>query len=553
MKKEFITLLIIFIFITLTGSTQVVYEHVSNKNIYDFLDELANDKIIEINSIIKPYSRKYIADKLLEAKQNGSQLNKRQKEDVDFYLKSFQLELPQPLSFPEKTDVFRKNRNLFTAINPLGIYYKDDVFTFSFKPILGYEYSVNNTGIVTHSWGGAEIYGYIGKHLSFYTSLRDNNVSQMMIKPEYFVRTQGVPFKNFGEEGIDYSEARGGIFYSWKWGSIGLVKDHVQWGNNYHGSNIFSGRTPSFAMIKLNLKPVKWFEFNYFHGWLVSEVVDSARSYWTNNVYRIVYFPKYIAANMFTFTPVKRLNISIGNSVVYSNLGGVHAAYLIPFLFYKSVDHTLNSTNKDGETGQNSQMFFDISSRNIKHLHLFFTWFIDDFSVTHFTKPDELNLFGYKFGFRLSDYPFENISLTAEYTLTNPLVYQHKIETTTFESNKYNLGHYLRDNSQELYLAIQYKPIRGLHILTSYTFAQHGADYKYENVPPGHLHKLPLLKNITWESHSILISANYEIVNNAYVYIKYQNADITGKLKKYTPEFYRGNTNTFSMGVNLGF
>jgi len=463
------------------------------------------------------------------------------------------LDLPQPLSFTEKTDFFRKNKNLATAINPLGLYYKDDVFTFSFKPILGYEYSVNNTGTVTHSWGGAEIYGYIGKHLSFYTSLRDNNVSQILVKPDYFVQTQGVPFKNFGEEGVDYSEARGGIFYSWKWGSIGLVKDHVQWGNNYHGSNIFSGRTPSFAMIKLNLKPAKWLEFNYFHGWLVSEVVDSARSYWTNNVYRPVYFPKYIAANMFTFTPVKRLNISIGNSVVYSDPGGVHAAYLIPFLFYKSVDHTLNSTNKDGETGQNSQMFFDISSRNIKHLHLYFTWFADDFSVSHFTKPDELNLFAYKFGFRLSDYPFLNLSFTAEYTLTNPLVYQHKIETTTFESNKYNLGHYLRDNSQELYLAIQYKPIRGLHILASYTFAQHGADYEYETVPPGHLHKLPLLKNITWEGHSILISANYEIVNNAYVYIKYQNADITGKVKKYTPEFYWGNTNTFSIGANVGF
>ena len=91
MKKEFIIPLIIFIFITLTGNTQVVYEHVSNQNIYDFLDELANDKIIEINSIVKPYSRKYIAEKLMEAKQKESQLNKRQKEEVDFYLKSFQL------------------------------------------------------------------------------------------------------------------------------------------------------------------------------------------------------------------------------------------------------------------------------------------------------------------------------------------------------------------------------------------------------------------------------------------------------------------------------
>jgi len=83
---------------------------------------------------------------------------------------------------------------------------------------------------------------------------------------------------------------------------------------------------------------------------------------------REVMHHKYIAANIFTIEPFKRLYISLGNSVVYSDVG-VHAAYLIPVMFYKSIDHTLNGTSN--YSGQNAQMYFDISSRQIKYLHVY--------------------------------------------------------------------------------------------------------------------------------------------------------------------------------------
>ncbi len=31
---------------------------------------------------------------------------------------------------------------------------------------------------------------------------------------------------------------------------LGIVKDHLVWGDNYNGSNILSGRTPSLPMMK---------------------------------------------------------------------------------------------------------------------------------------------------------------------------------------------------------------------------------------------------------------------------------------------------------------
>lgn len=566
MKKTILITLILLA--ALTGKTQVVYEHISHEGIYDFLDEMANLKVIELNDVVKPYSREMIFERLQEvekynreygvrSKEGSEGLNKRQRGELAFYLQAYALEKDGPVEWKAKTDLLKQSDQFATALNPPGLFYKDSVFTAALQVIYGASYATNQNGDLVHTYGGASFFGYIGKNIGFYTSVRDNNMSRIMISPDYFVQTPGVPFKNYGEEGIDFSEARGGINFSWNWGSVGLVKDHVQWGMGYHGANIQSGHSPSFAMIKLKLKPVRWFEFNYYHGWLVSQVIDSNASYWTNGTYRAVFYPKYMAANMFTFYPFKNFNFSFGNSTVYSDLGGPHAAYLVPFLFYKSVDHTLNATYAGGESGQNSQLYFNFSSRNIKHLHLYFTLFMDDLSIRHFREQDEFNLFSYKAGGRLSDFPFQNLSLTAEITHTNPLVFQHKIATQTYASNLYNMGHYLQDNSRELYLALGYKPIRGLRLDLSWTFAQHGDDYSYAdcaNDPDCDLHKLPILENIIWEMQSLAFNASYELFYNTFFYINFQQSDITGPtVEKRTPGFYRGKTSTVKVGFGMGF
>ena len=84
MKQIYITILAILLVISMHA--QVVYEHISNTSIYDYLDEMAGLKIIELNSIIKPYPRKMIREKLdiiQEASENNTQLlSKRQKKGV---------------------------------------------------------------------------------------------------------------------------------------------------------------------------------------------------------------------------------------------------------------------------------------------------------------------------------------------------------------------------------------------------------------------------------------------------------------------------------------
>jgi len=541
--------LLYFLLQAATLFSQVVYQHVSDKNIYDFLDELASSKIIEINSVIKPYSRMFIADKLKQAESANEQLNKRQNKELEFYLLEYKLEIDSLPDYPSKFDIFKKNKNLATAINPLGLFYKDKLFTLSVKPVWGINYFFNENGSIYHRWGGAEAFAYVGKHWAFYASLRDNNESKRISMPEYFTLRQGGVYKFTKDGGGDYSEMRGGVTYSWKWGSIGVVKDHLSWGNNYHGANILTERPPSFAHIKLRIKPVKWFELNYIHGWLVSMVIDSTRSYYYQDSYREVYRQKYIAANMFTFTPWKRLNISIGNSIIYSDMN-VHPAYLIPVMFYKSIDHTVNAYIDN----QNSQMFLDISSRQIKNLHLYGTLYIDELKIDRIGKKDEHNFWSAKVGFKTNNFPVNNISFTTEYTMSMPITYEHRVPTLTFESNNYNLGYYLRDNSQEIYVSLGYKPVRGLHFKAYYLLAQHGPDYEY--IEDGTVTTHPFLEYVTWQNQTFSFKVTYEFINNAYIFTEILNSDISGdeeQVIKYTPEFFRGNHNSISAGFNIGF
>jgi hypothetical protein len=530
MKKTIIAIGLIYI-ITITHS-QTVYQHVSSTAIYEFLDELANQKIIDINSVVKPYSRSFIAAKLTEAKGKEDLLNKRQKGELDFFLKDYNKELMPDKKFKKRTDLF---------------YYKDSLFAFSVNPVLGINYLVNDSGTIYHRWSGGEVYGYLGKNWGIYASLRDNHETQPFASPTYFTQTTGGGVKNSDNGGIDYSEMRGGLTYSNKWLTLALVKDHFVWGNNYNGSNIFSGKSPSFATLKLELHPVKWFDFNYIHGWLSSMVVDSLRTYHYSYGERTVYHPKSLSANMLTITPFKKLNVSIGNSIIYSDMSSI--AYAIPFFFYKSLDHS-NVTENNG--GGNSQMFLDISSRQIKYVHLYTSVFIDEISISRmWTDSSQSNFISAKAGIGISNL-IPNISVIAEYTRTNPIVYKHFVPTTTFESSYYNLGHYLRDNSRELFLCLRFKPISKLHFEISYTKAEHGNDYTYTGIGWNGL-GLPFLDSITWKNESISAKVSYQAINDGFLFVEFISSNTTGNVALYTPAFLRGRMKTFSFGINYGF
>ncbi len=551
---------------SLPAAAQYIPTHISSEGIYLFLDELASEGVIDLYSLVKPYSRALIAAKLEEADGKREQLTRRQQSELDFYLKDYGKEAergqepvlrqepdlrqePVLRQEPAVSWLWQKNHGnkRFDAF-----YYSDSLFRVTVNPIVGADVWVNENGAFYHWWNGVEAWSAVGK-FSFWGSLRDNHESVELTARDFQnQRTGASNLKIFSGGKRDYWECRGGVSYAWKWGYGGLFMEQFSWGEHNAGAGIFSGRTPAFPRLEVGLKPAKWFRYTWVQGFLVSEVVDSTLSFYVETPdgpeYRQVYHPKYLAANMFTFIPLKGLQLSIGNSVVYDHRWP-QPAFMIPVAFYKAIDHTLNA----GINNMNSQMFLSVSSRNLRHFHFYGTAFIDELQVGRIFEKDEYNFVSYKAGVSSTILP--DARIVAEYTWNNSLVFRHNITTTTFESNRYNLGHYLEDNAKDLYLSAEYRPLRTMQVRAYFNRSVKGPDHTELGSPRTGPAIAPF-DPIVWESVRFGLLTTVQLVNDLYLRVGYEWRNVTGEeeyLARWTPEVYHGRTGTLRIGLNYGF
>ena len=563
--------------------------------LYDFLDELLADGVLVHQTAVRPYSRKQVATMLLEAQDADSLLNIRQKRDLAFYLNEYALERDTMVSnYVQYTD--HSTYNVSLADPQFSYRSKDNMFKMRLRPILGGNFLMSKKGVIFHRWYGAELQMDIAKHLSIWGSLRDNSWSGDWLSKTYFptdndrrlgarihygasqlqpalMPIAGVQYKE-ANYGGDFSDSKGGIsLYAW-WGSISVQRENIRWGDAYHASNILSGRAPAAPMISLQLTPCKWFQLDYFHAWLVSNVVDSTYYYveeTTNGAVRN-YRPmnKFMAANMFTFTPIKQLSISFGNSIIYAERS-IQAAYFIPIAFYKSLDHLL--TKGVRTQNQNSQAFASLSVRPVEHLHLYGSMFVDEIKFSRF-KPSnkENNPLSYLVGFNWSGWPVKGLSLKAEFVRSYIASYIHSIEVLDYTTNSFDMGHYLGDNAQSIYAELAYRPIRGMLIKASYTNDTKYNSYAYlRNNISATIAQKPF-DHAIFRNEVVQLDGVYEVHPNMYMTLTLQYNHARGfdniktdalpsedignaqyYLDKYMPRYFQGKNLSVSAAFSFGF
>ena len=565
--------------------------------VYDYIDELITDGIVVNQTALRPYTRNQIADMLMQAQKADSLLSDRQRNELKFYLNEFALENEMMVdNYIQYTD----HRTFSLSLVDPQFSYKslNNMFKFRIRPILGADITSSKKGVLVQRWWGAEVQMDIAKHLSIWGSLRDNSWNGNWLNKDYYPSSGsriygarihygasqvmpalsplvGVQYKE-ASYGGDFSDSKGGInLYSW-WGSIGIQRENISWGNAYHSSNILSGRNPAVPMITLQLTPCKWFHFDYFHAWLVSNVLDSTIYYLENTTQGVNALPnyrpynKFMAANMFTFTPIKQLSVSLGNSIVYAEQT-IQAAYLIPIAFYKSLDHLL--TKGIRTQNQNSQAFASISVRPVNHIQLYGSFFIDEIKFSRF-KPSEPenNPISYLVGFNWSGWPIDGLSLRGEFMRSYIACYTHSIDVLTWESNSYNMGHYMGDNAQSIYGELAYRPVRGLLLKLSYTHDTKYNSYAYlrDNISETIAQK-PFDQPI-YRNQEVRLDGIYEPHPSMYMTLSigYNNAqgfdniktnalpsELLGSaqyyLDRFCPLYYQGKNLTISAAFSFGF
>ncbi|MDP4196824.1 MAG: capsule assembly Wzi family protein [Bacteroidota bacterium] len=524
MKK--IILLLMFLSFA-SAFAQVVYEPLY-KDIYVYLGRMSQKGIIELNDQIKPLSKKYIAEKLLEISSKENQLNGLEKQELEFYKKDYYDEL----SFLSPQDTSATGTNLLGK-DPSGrsrlFSYKDKLFKVNLSPILGYEKGSIGSKSYSHQWSGLYFYGYLTDKIGFSFDYRDNSEKGENIdRTKAFTPTTGAIVAYGSKNEIQYSEVRTTLATDWSWGSAMIGKDFLEWGYGESGKLVLSEKAPSFPFLRLDINPVSWLKFNYIHAWLNSDVVDSTemyRSYRLNHKFdRTVFRQKFLASHSLIFTPYSGLNISLGESVIYSDK--LELSYLMPLMFFRLADHYLSRGNNNA--GSNSQFFLGISSRDhLKNTHLYGTLYIDEISIEDlFDHSKQRNQLGFTLGGSVTDLPVDNLSFTVEYTKTYPFIYRHYIPTQTYTNSGYQLGHWIGDNADMIYGSLNYRFIRGLqatlwgeHIRRGEYDLSEGVELQYGPVQP------PFLFGLRRNYTNAGIEIKYELTHELFARARFNHND----------------------------
>ena len=477
---KFKNYLFLYIFISLTSNfcitAQVVYEPTYH-TVYAYLSRIAQRGVIEYDDVVLPLPRNYIVQKLEELVNLSSKLTPLERKELVFYLKEYKLERmlsDTNLVKNENKYILKQSENdrfRFAA-------FQNKDFTINAQPIAGYSLESNGEETNTHYWNGARIYGYIGKNFGYSFDFRDNVESGLSIdKTKAFSPVTGVIAAGTKGSGISYSELHAVMSYNWKWGNFSVGKDVLTWGYGEGGKLVLSEKAPSFPLIRLDIRPVKWLRLNYAHCWLNSNLVDSTKIFYTGvgTDPQISFRQKFLVTHSLIITPTKGLTLSVGESAIYND--EVKFVYLVPILFYRAIDHYLGGTTATNSIS-NSQFFLQFSSRNhlIKNTHFYFTWFLDEFSFNGTILPGDRirNQTAYTAGLSVTDFPFKNLFLLTEYTRVRPFAYINYVEAQSYQSNGYNLGHWIGPNADQWYSRLTYRIKRGLEITAKTQFIRKG-------------------------------------------------------------------------------
>ncbi len=418
--------------------------------------------------------------------------------------------------------------SLFWLKDVLGRYrffsYSSDLFKVNVDPIFGYDVGKQNGESYSHFWNGARMYGYISNWLGFSFDFRDNSVDSKNGDINLnFTPETGYVISRRKPNHFEYERTNTEISASWSWGRVAIGKTPIVWGYGESGNLVHSTKAPSYPLVRLDLTLAPWLRFNYFHGWLSSDVMDSAASYPTyrEGQNRIVLRNKYIASHSIILNPVTGVSVSLGESVIYSDK--LEPLFLFPLMFFRAADHYLSNGLGGNNSGANSQFFLGLSSRNnIPNTHLYGTFFIDEVTIGDIFNPKKQRTqYAFQLGASVTDLPIDNLTFTTEFTKIYPFVYRHYIPTQTYENHGFLLGDWMGHNSDRIYGALNYRFIRGLQATIWGEYIRKGGDGVVDDqyIVPQPPFLFGLRKYYTrWG-----VTAKYEIIHDLFVRLRYNN------------------------------
>lgn len=535
-------ILIAFFFIAINplGSiAQTVYVP-SNHWVYDFLDRMETKGIVpSVLASTKPLTRQEIAAYLVEIEKSGAALSRVENEQYAFLCREFAEEMTQKGSSRRQTkiprlsqlthhkwidpwlpdEIYANGRNFLSMTSgPLKAYW-DPVFLRS--AMTAQADTLPQTDQVFQAANGFVLWGIVGKHLGFYSNVRDTK--------EWGTRTY--PHGNFSSEGLGFAQGHGNyiyhdetvayLVYTWKYFNIEFGKDKNRWGPGYHGQLALSDHPTSYDLIKLQYSSRR-VRFTSMMGFL--------KNYTANYFYGDPQ-EKYLAAHRLEFSPIKQLDIGLHETIIFAGRK-FEPAYLNPMMFFRSAEHYLGDRD-------NATMGLDFELKIIANTKLYGELFIDDISTGKLGSGFYGNKYAYLFGIHHVDiFGIPNLDVHLEYARVRPYTYTHKEDITSYRHFTTNLGHWIGPNADDLFCELRYRTSRRLLFKSQFEIRRHGANTEKQNIGgsifrphlfPADPEYVDFLQGIRERTTTMGIVGSYEVVRNSFIEISYIYENYKGR------------------------
>jgi hypothetical protein len=483
---------------------QSIYVPVQHE-VYEFLKRTeARGLLNDYKDAAKPLSRMQIAFALIALEKHVNDMTHVERETFEFLKTEFNYEILKISGDPQPSEI---RWHILSKELTKGV--------MNFDINFNYQRMYTDGELTSNRSLGLKTYGYVYDDVGFYFNMVDNKESGKLDTFRMHTPEQGIVHSRIGDNYFEYNESD--AQFTWQIGSFAfsLEKNVNIWGYGKNGNVIFSNKAPSYPQFKMRVPISNNIDFVYFHGELNSNVIDSSRSYYviypnsSFTPFRQVDHFKYIAAHQIEISILNGIDLSIGESVIYSDRGPI-LIYLIPIMFFKSGEWY----NRDKD---NLQMFGSLDLNIIKNTNIYLSLFIDELNTDEIFDPNySRRQVAFTSGVKFYDLPTMDFDLTIEYTRANPWVYNHKYPATTFTNNGYDLGHWIGQNADDLYLELGYSPMHSLRLaLISEAYRKGGkADILYQYSADGG--KLQFLYDLQHEEHTIGIIGHYQPIRDVF-------------------------------------
>ncbi|MDD3095371.1 MAG: hypothetical protein WC372_07215 [Candidatus Neomarinimicrobiota bacterium] len=475
LKRSFVILLLCF---SAAAAMQLYVP--PDDPVYGFLDRLETRGINrDLLNDIRPMLRDDIVKALLKAKEAETQLPYAERELLDYYLSEYRRELselPHPLLIQgadtldsyfgilRKGGIGREVKGLFSdrpGQERRHMYiYEDNGNTvwLDIGTVLRGEGKNEKLRAVNYYTG--EIAVQAGENMALYV----DGALFYQLKRDGF----NEPAKEFAgywyndyeyEHLITYDRSRAYANLTGKFGTLSLSHYPMNWGNGKH-SLIISQDAIEFGALQWT-KEFKYFKYTFLHGSLMTSDFS-----WSEEEGRH-YTPKYLVAHRAEGRFGSLLHMSISEMLVYGNRIP-EPTYLVPVILLWPSEHALGDRD-------NKLIAIDAELFPINGLKLYGTFFLDEFSPTHFFEDWWANKYAVQAGMYWAPRKAP-MDLRVEWTAVHPWTYAHRYPFASYTHHGKGLGFVYGPNTRLLTADINWD-LTGRHRLSlQYKRLLEGAD-----------------------------------------------------------------------------